>query len=349
MIKNDLKLRENVPISELTTMRLGGVARWVAEVKSKEDVRTAYQFAREKKLPVFILGGGSNVIGRDEGFKGLVILDRLRGVEVVLETASEVTLQAAGGEVLDDFIDFCAGRGLSGMEAMSGIPGTIGAAPVQNVGAYGQEIKDVLISAEIYDPSFGKFFKIPASEMQMGYRHTLFNSTEKGRKLFIVSVVVRLKKGRQNWLRPPFYTSLQKYIDDNRITDFSPKSVRKMVKIIRDGKLPDPKVQPSAGSFFKNIVVDTEIEAKTLDSLGIPVWKGGDAKGKWTVPSGWLIENAGLKGKVFHGMKVSDKAALILINESAKKYADLAAARKEISDLVYEKFGLRLEQEPVEI
>ena len=143
----------------------------------------------------------------------------------------------------------------------------------------------------------------------------------------------------------PFYNSVEQYIADHHCTDFSPQGIRNIVSTIRASKLPDPAIIASSGSFFKNIILD-EKEAKEAEAKGYPVFPSGD---KYKISSGWLIEAAGLKGKLFHGMRVSDKAALILINESAKSYDDLAKARTEISDIVYDKFGYRLEQEPVEI
>ena len=158
-----------------------------------------------------------------------------------------------------------------------------------------------------------------------------------------MAVTVRLHAKN---LEPPFYNSLQRYIDDHKETDFSPQNIRRMVSIIRNEKLPDPEKVASAGSFFKNIHVD-KAGADAAESQGIPLWRNKDGGGK--INSGWLIEACGLKGEIMRGMRVSDKAALVLINESAKSYADLAAAREEIVGTVAEKFGLVLEQEPVEM
>ena len=243
-------------------------------------------------------------------------------------------------------------RGYSGIEAMAGIPGTAGAAPVQNIGAYGQEVTQVIVSVDAYDTKTGEFVVIPASEMKMSYRKSIFNSGENVGRYFIYATTVRVKKGQLN---PPFYRSLQAYVDEHHETDFSPLNIARMVKAVRNSKLPDPEKIASAGSFFKNVYL-TDEEADEAEARGIQVWRnakevGPDSPEKRTnlVNSGWLLEEAGLKGKVFHGMKVSEKAALILINEDAKTYADLAAAREEIANIVFEKFGFRIEQEPDEI
>ena len=330
-------------ISGLTTMRLGGAARFVLEVESKDDVVEAFRFAEERGLPVWMMGGGANTLGHDEGFPGVVILNRLRGIEIVREENGEMVLRGMGGEIWDDFVKFACERGYSGIEAMSMIPGTLGAAPVQNIGAYGQDIAQVIESVEAFDTQTGEFVTLGKDEMNMSYRHTRFNTGEDAGRFFIVAVTVKLKEGE---LEPPFYNSLQKYIDEHGETDFSPKNIRKMVSEIRSEKLPDPEKVASAGSFFKNVYVD-KAGADAAEAQGIPLWRNEDGSGK--INSGWLVEACGLKGKAMRGIRVSDKAALVLINESAKSYADLAAAREEIVGAVAEKFGLVLEQEPVEM
>ena len=332
-------IRENVEIMNLTTMRLGGKARYVVEITKKEELPEAYIFAKRKEVPVYVLGTGSNIIGRDEGFSGLILVNKIRGIEIIEEKDDILTLKGFGGEMLDDFIAFGAERGYSGMEAMSAIPGTLGAAPVQNVGAYGQDISQTIVEVEAFDSKTLNYLTLDKSQMKLGYRKSIFNHGSDAGRYFIVSVTVRLSRHE---LAPPFYNSLQAYIDTHKITDFSPMSIRTMVTAIRNSKLPDPKTIASAGSFFKNIYLSEE-EAEKAKQRGIMVWDGGK------VPAGWLIENAGLKGQEFYGFRVSDKAALVLINEKATKYADLEKARQAISDAVFKKFGLRLEQEPVEL
>ena len=354
-----LKIEENVPIRNLVTMRIGGPARFVITVTSKEEIPEAYQFAKERNLPVCVLGGGANTFAKDEGFDGVIILDRIMGISEVERPEDEspkdgdiAYFKAYGGEQWDDLVTYVSERGYSGIEAMAGIPGTAGAAPVQNIGAYGQEVTQVIVSVDNYDTKTGEFVVIPASEMKMSYRKSIFNSGENVGRYFIYATTVRVKKGQLN---PPFYRSLQAYIDEHHETDFSPLNIARMVKEVRNSKLPDPEKIASAGSFFKNVYL-TDEEADEAEARGIQVWRnakevGPDSPEKRTnlVNSGWLLEEAGLKGKVFHGMKVSEKAALILINEDAKTYADLAAARDEIANIVFEKFGFRIEQEPDEI
>ena len=335
-----MNIRENVPISTLTTMRLGGAARYVIDIDKIEDLSQAYAFAKEKNLPVYVLGSGSNIIGRDGGFNGVILVCKLTGMGILREEKDEVVqLYSYSGELLDDFVTFGTKMGYSGMEALSAIPGTVGAAPVQNVGAYGQDISQSLVEVEVFDTKTGEIKTLPKDQLELSYRHSIFNHGELVGRYFITKVVVELHKGH---LTPPFYNSLQAYIDEHSIIDFSPDSIRQCVRAVRESKLPDPELIASSGSFFKNVYLSPE-EAAGAEAAGIPVWDGGK------VPSGWLIEHAGLKGQEFHGMRVSDKAALVLINESAKSYADLAAARAEIIEIVKDKFGFTLEQEPMEL
>ena len=339
-----MKIHENVLISKLTTMRLGGKARYVVELSELSDIPEAYKFAREKNLPTWIMGDGANTIGRDEGFDGVIILNRLRGIEVLSQTADEAVVRAMAGENWDDFVEFCVSRGFSGIELLSKIPGTVGAAPVQNIGAYGQDIAHVIESVEAYDTKSDELVVIGKEDMKMDYRSTIFNNGPDAGRYLIVAVTLVLEN--EATLEPPFYTSLQKYVEEHNITDFSPVVIREAVSAIRAAKLPDPAVEASAGSFFKNIYLSDE-EAADAEARGIKVWTKPD--GRKMINSGYLIQEAGLSGKEFHGFKVSDKAALILINESATSYADLDVARKEIRKVVFDKYGFDLEQEPVEL
>lgn len=338
-----MNVQENVSIASLTTMRLGGKARYVLSIESEEDLFEAYKFIDERGLPVWIMGGGANTIGHDEGFNGVIILNRLKGIRIIKKTADSLELEGMGGEIWDDFVSFVCKQGYSGIEAMSLIPGTLGAAPVQNIGAYGQDLAQVIKNVRAFDTKTRRVVTLDKSEMQMSYRHTRFNYGEDAGRFLIIAVTMNLH--RKN-LKPPFYTSLQQHIDNNNETDFSPTNVRRMVCAIRNEKLPDPEKVASAGSFFKNVYLD-RADADAATAQGIPVWRDENSGGK--INAGWLIENCGLKGRELFGFRISNKAALILINESAKSYAELAAARSEIINTVKDKFGFMLEQEPVEI
>ena len=329
-------VKENVLISTLTTMRLGGPARYVVEVETPDEIPEAYAFADEHSLPVFVLSGGANTIGHDEGYPGVIIINHMKGI-----TWTGDAITAMGGETWDDVVAFACERGLTGIEALSKIPGLAAAAPVQNIGAYGQEVADTLISVEAYDTKDKSFKTLTKDDLKFSYRKSILNSTDKNR-YFIISLTLKLTSGE---MPRPFYNSIEKYITENGCTDFSPSGIREIVSKIRADKLPDPATTASAGSFFKNIYLN-EQEAKQAEAKGYPVYHGHDGH---KINSGWLIEQAGFKGKLLHGIRVNEKAALVLINESATGYSDLAAARQEIVGAVYEKFGYKLEQEPVEI
>ncbi len=359
-----MRINENILISSLTTMRLGGPARYVIEIEKPDDIPKAYNFAHKNNLPVFILGYGANTIGHDEGFEGVIIINRMCGIELLSEGVAALEgdpkmfceakilgreksrqdplhIKIMGGEYWDNVVAFACERGLTGIEALSKIPGLAGAAPVQNIGAYGQEIADTLVEIEVYDTATNTFKTLQKSDLHFSYRKSLLNTTEKGR-YFVISITLALKKGQ---MPRPFYNSIERYIAENNCTDFTPQGIREIVSKIRADKLPDPLTTPSAGSFFKNIYLNDE-EARLAEQKGYPVYRGHDGN---KINSGWLIEQAGFKGALLHGIRVNDKAALVLINESAKSYQDLASARSEIVNKVYDKFGYRLEQEPEEI
>ena len=335
-----MRVNENILISSLTTMRLGGPARYVLEVTSPQEVADAYGFAEQFRLRTFPLGFGANTLGHDEGFNGAIIINRMQGITEDF-TADGARLKVMGGEYWDNVVAHACEKGLTGIEALSKIPGLAGSAPVQNIGAYGQQLSDTLESVDVYDTASRTFRTLTKEDLHFDYRQSIFNTTERGR-YFIISITLRLTPGK---MARPFYNSLERYIDDHSITDFSPQSIRQIVSAIRDAKLPDPLKVASAGSFFHNIYISDE-EAEKAVEKGYPMHRGKDGN---KISAAWLIEQAGFKGKLLHGIRVSDKAPLVLINESAKSYNDLEKAREEIVGHVYDKFGWWLEQEPVEL
>ena len=335
-----MRVNENILISSLTTMRLGGPARYVIEAETPRDVADAYGFARVFNLPVFILGYGANTIGHDEGFNGIIIINRMSGITEE-PTENGLRLKIMGGEYWDNVVEYACQKGLTGIEALSKIPGLTGAAPVQNIGAYGQEIADALVSIDAYDTATGTFCTLTKDELGFSYRHSILNTTEAGR-YFVISITLELHTGQ---MQRPFYNSIEAYLDEHNITNYSPASIRAVVSAIRADKLPDPTEKPSSGSFFKNIYL-TEADAEAAESKGIPVRRDN---GNYKISSAWLIEQCGFKGKLIHGFRVNEKAPLVLINESAQSYHDLDQARSKIINKIYDKFGYWLEQEPVEI
>ena len=316
----------------------------MATADSASDVVSLYRNARKENLPIFVLGGGSNVITHDEVFEGIVLLNKIKGFEVISETDETTDVKIGAGEVWDEVVEKAIGLGLQGVEAMSGIPGTAGAAPVQNVGAYGQEIADTLISLEAYDSKTDTIVTISADECDFSYRNSIFRDKEKGRYC-ILNITLRLNKAEP---KPPYYASLQKYIDENDIREVNLSVIRVAVLNIRSEKLPDPAELPSAGSFFKNALIEKwKLEELQKEYSDIPNYAMSD--GRYKIPTGWLIDKAGLRGYRSHGMRVYEKNALVLVNDSATGYDDLAAIREEIVQIVFDKFGIKIEQEPLEL
>lgn len=349
MIKfENLQIEENINLGKMTTMRLGGDAKFFARVASVEDILSGVRFARENNLPILVLGGGSNLIVRDEGFAGLVLKNEILGVEEIFEDDNSKIFKIGAGENWDIFCRKAVRSGLSGCESMVMIPGSVGALPVQNVGAYGQETVGIFESLEAINLETGQLETLSKEECRLGYRSSIFREESAG-KYFITSVNLRLSKS----FIPPenLYISVADYFEKYNIDvkNTTAEQIMDAVIAIRSEKLPDPADIPSAGSFFKNVelpdVAARQFAATHGESIIFPSEKKGFSK----IPSGWLIDRAGLRGKMIHGMRPHDKNALILTNISAESYGDLAAARAEIQKAVKEKFGFEIEQEPLEV
>ncbi len=338
-----MNIQENVSLAQYSTMRLGGKARYLGKIHAKDELIEALQFAKQKGVPTIMIGQGSNIIWRDEGYKGLVLLNSLSNFEFneLDKDTAEFTL--GSGEDWDDVVKKTVDMGYSGIEHLSYIPGTIGATPVQNVGAYGREIKDVLVSVEAYDKVLGKFVVIPNKECAFGYRTSRFKTVDRGR-FFITNVALKLSKTNPT---PPFYDSLQKYFDEHNISKFSPASVRDAVIAVRTSKLPDPDIVANNGSFFANPIIDESVfAALEIKHPTIVHWRlRGD---KVKISAAWLVEQAGFKN--YHdtktGMATWDKQSLVLINEHAKSTKDLLDFKQKIVEAVHAKFGITPEQEP---
>lgn len=330
-----MKIRENVPISELVTMRIGGLARYVFELEEELDVFQARQMYDVYGLDeYYFLGLGANTFATDEKYDGAIIVNKYSDIKVEELGDGRVKFIVGGGTKWDDFVDRTVEIGCTGVECLAGIPGTVGAAPVQNIGAYGQEVKDSISKIIAFDFLGKERVFLEPEDCDFSYRHSIFNDQCRG-KYLINTVEFILEKGE---IKGELYSSLQRFLDEEGITSREPKVLAEAVRKVRDSKLPDPAKIASSGSFFKNVYVP-ESEIEKLDEKGIP-------HHGTKVNTGWLIEQAGLKGKDFYGFKVSEKAALVLINESGKSYADMQKAVAEISQAVEEKFGFKLEQEP---
>lgn len=339
-----MDIHTNIPLKNYVTMKIGGNARFMADVHTPEDVASLCNRAEEQGLPIFILGGGSNTIVHDEGFNGIVLRNRIPGFHVIEDTPSTTTIKIGAGESWDEVVKRTVELDLTGIESLSAIPGTCGASPVQNIGAYGQEIAETLVSVEAYDTQAKSIVTLTNEQCGFSYRHSIFRGNDAGRYV-ILTITLQLYKSSP---QPPFYKAVQDYLDAHTITLFTPQTIRDAVIAIRTEKLPDPKLLPNTGSFFKNAIVeDWQLNDLRNEYPDIPTYDMPD--GTFKVPTGWLIEQTGLKGQVLHGMKIHDKNALVLINESATGYADLAAARQEIISAVRDKFRISIEQEPLEL
>lgn len=323
-------------------MRLGGTADFVAEAKTKQDIEAAEAWAESKQVPIRVIGIGSNIIWRDEGFKGLLVINKIRGFEKVSEDHLSQTYKIGAGETWDVIVEQSAGLKLSGIECLSLIPGTAGATPVQNVGAYGQDISQTLVSLEAYDRMEKAFVTIQNTECGFGYRTSRFKAVDNGRFL-ITSITLKLLKGNATSVS----NSVQSYLDEKSITKKDPMSLRKAVIAIRKAKLPDPAKVANNGSFFANPIIDTKALQKLIKKYpDMPSWDVG--KGNHKLAAAWLLETAGFKNKKdpTTGMTTWKNHALVLVNEKAQSTQDLLNYQDKIQARIHELFDINLEREP---
>lgn len=338
-----MKIIQNVSLANYSTMRLGGIAAYLAEVHARNELQEAVAWAHEHNMPIIMIGGGSNIVWRDEGFPGLVLINKIMGYETLSEDANGVYLVIGAGENWDSVVARSVTSGLTGIEALSLVPGTAGATPIQNVGAYGQEISQTLVSVEAYDLTTGQFTDVPAEACQFSYRNSIFKSKARGRYL-ITAITLHLAKGNP---RPPYYAAVQHYLDEHPAETVTPLVIRDAVIAIRTAKLPDVEHVANNGSFFANPIVDENLLARLRTTYpDMPHWPQTNGGAK--IPAAWLIEQAGFKD--FHdsetGMGTWPRQPLVLVNEHAKTTADLLRFKQKIIDTVQEKFSISLTQEP---
>ena len=331
--------KHNIPLSKLSTFRMGGTAQEVVTAEAEADIAGFFaELPPDAKW--FLLGGGSNIVFPD-GDCDTTILQLGFGKVELRQDGEKVFLIADGGAHWDEVVAIAVAHGLSGIEALSAIPGTVGATPVQNVGAYGTEIKDVLVSLRAYDVQTKKFVIFSNSECAFGYRDSLFKHAGKGRYI-ITQVTFALSQDEPD---VPQYPGLADYFAERDIHRPSLQDIRDAIISIRSKKLPDPAKIASVGSFFKNAFVSKEHADKLLKEFPamkiFPV-EGGLAK----VPAGWLIENAGFKGRRFGNLSVYSGNALVLVNEGEATRAELTELIRKIQTEIQNKFGITLEPEP---
>jgi len=340
---SSMNVLDNVSLAEYSTMGLGGLAAHLTTVESRMDLLEAISWAQEKKLPVIMIGGGSNIYWRDEGFPGLVIVNKIQRYETFHEDETNIYVTAGSGEIWDAVVERTTQVGLTGIEALSLIPGTVGATPVQNVGAYGQEISQTLVTVEAFDTQARDFINIPAADCAFGYRTSRFKTFDRGR-FYITAITLHLKRGNPE---PPFYTSVAAYFQQHDITEVTPQVLRDAVIAVRTSRLPDPAHVHNNGSFFANpILSSADLVRIRAGYPDVPTWTLSDGNVK--IPAAWLIEQAGFKN--YHdpetGMGTWVNHPLVFVNESAKSTADLLAFKQKIVSAVQEKFGVTLAQEP---
>lgn len=336
-------MQENIQLKDYTTMRIGGPARYMATANTKEDLVNLVQQAGD--TPILVLGQGSNVIVSDAGFSGLVILNRIKGFEIYDQDPSSTKIKIGAGELWDSAVQRTVENGLSGIECLSAIPGYCGAAPVQNIGAYGQEIADTLIELEAFDTQTKQFVNFSNTDCDFTYRKSIFNKPDNKGRYIITSINLELQK---TVMEPPFYSSLQQYLDKNQINEYSPSSLRDAVVAIRSTKLPDPSITPNTGSFFRNPIIEKwQADNLKKENPDLHIFPMGDNLSK--VAAGWLVENSVIKGLEMEGFKVYENNALVITNTGSGTYQGLVKIREHIVDTVRDKFRIDLEQEPEEV
>jgi UDP-N-acetylmuramate dehydrogenase len=342
-----MKILENIPLAPLTTLGVGGSARYFAEIHSTEDAAEAVAWANTHALPLFVLGGGSNLVVADEGFHCLVLKMAVAGISTRQE-GQRTFFTAGAGEDWDTFVAQTVDSGCAGLECLSGIPGTVGATPVQNVGAYGQEVSECIQQVEALDLNTCQVRTFENAECNFSYRASRFN-TDECRRYIILRVTFTLESGGQPRIS---YADLKRAFGDHQPTL---AEVRKAVCEIRQKKgmlLVDGDTDCcSAGSFFKNPVLSAteyaQVKQHAADKgLTIPCYPALESRHK--VPAAWLVENAGFhKGYTRGPVAISRKHALAITNLGGASAADVLALKNEIQDGVYQTFGLRLQPEPV--
>ncbi|MDR1130328.1 MAG: UDP-N-acetylmuramate dehydrogenase [Prevotellaceae bacterium] len=333
---------QNKSLKSLNTFGFETVARYFSAPDSTDKIEKLLEEVQKNDIPVFILGGGSNVVFSKD-FDGLVMCPQIKGMETVDENGEHVLLKVGAGVAWDDLVRYAVENRLGGLENLSAIPGNVGASPVQNIGAYGAEVKDSIVSVNGIFVEDGSRFSLENGECRFAYRNSIFKNELKG-KTVVTHVVYRLSKN------PVFKldygnlkSELQKYSEVNL------HNIRKSLVSIRADKLPDPGVLGNAGSFFKNPVVEQR-EAKRLLELfpSMPVYPADYSDistGKVKLSAGWLIESCSLKGYRENSIGVHHKQALVLVNYGGGTAAELIRFSQMVQNKVHEKFGVKIETE----
>lgn len=356
-----MNLLQDYDLTKLNTFGVKAFAKYFIEINKEEDLRELFLSPEFKKSNKLFLGGGSNVLFTKD-FDGIVILNKLKGIEILealtpkgigvpIENVGKdfVFVKSMGGENWHDLVLFTVDKGFWGLENLSLIPGTVGATPVQNIGAYGVELKDVLENVEAYDIETGEKKIFSNKECEFDYRDSIFKSKFKG-KYFISAILLKLNKKQNKNLK---YRALQEYLDQNNIKIENSKNVSDAVIEIRKSKLPDPRILGNAGSFFKNVFVSKHKLKDLLDKYkNVPYYEEpsfteiskGEGK-NFKISSAWLIEQCGWKGRKVGNVGMHEKQALVLVNYGGATGKEIKEFSEQVMKDVFDKFGLNLERE----
>ncbi len=329
-------INQDFSLKAYNTFGIECIARQFIELKNRENVSTLVSHLSQQQQKTLVIGEGSNILFQNPVFDGIAIVNRLKGIELVKEDEKSVWLEVSGGEIWDDFAAFCVENNYYGIENLSLIPGTVGAAPVQNIGAYGVEVKDVIEEVSAIKLTTGESETFNNKGCQFSYRNSIFKQ-EFPDIYLIVSVLFKLSK------KPKFvldYGKLKEVLSPNP----SLQEVRNKIIEIREAKLPDPKLIGNAGSFFKNPIISIGQLTNLLKNYPkIVHYPAGEEKAK--LAAGWLIDQAGWKGKRKGDVGVHQNQALVIVNYGDTSGQEIIDFSQEIMDDIFEKFGVILERE----
>lgn len=333
-------IQENISLKPYNTFGIDAVAKGLATFSNLEQLEEVLKEAEKRNYKCqLVLGGGSNILLTGD-FDGLVLKNEIDGIEVVAEDADFIYVKGGAGEVWHHFVLHCLEKGYAGIENLSLIPGNIGASPMQNIGAYGVEIKDVFHQLEAYHIGDKTIQLFNTADCRFGYRESVFKNIYKGQYIILSVIYKLLKKPRFN----TSYGAIQQELDNMGVKDLSIQAISQAVINIRSSKLPDWKLVGNAGSFFKNPTVDNDVAQKLKETFPKMVSFPFE-NGKTKLAAGWLIEQCGWKGYRKGDAGCYDKQALVLVNYGHATGAEIYAISEQIIQSVNEKFGVTLERE----
>lgn len=332
-----MQLFNNISLKNLNTFSLDYLAESIIEIESEAEAAALFKNPADLKKPLLILGGGSNILFTDD-FSGTVIRPVIKGISVESEEKDSAVISAGAGVKWDDFVDWCVERDYCGTENLALIPGNVGATPVQNIGAYGVEVKDIIVGVRAISVIDGSERYFTNAECRFGYRSSIFKLELKGRYL-VTRVFYRVTK---TFLPMLGYGSLKDEVD--KTGEVTLRNIRNTVVTIRKSKLPDPEVTGNAGSFFKNPVLRMGLSERLKESYpGMPVYS--ESPGYVKLAAGWLIDQCGWKGTRRGDAGVHDKQALVLVNYGNAEGKEIFNLSEDIRKSVKDKFGVNLERE----